>query len=222
VTHALRGCAAAALAAASIAAAAPAGATPNLIGAGDRLDYINPGGPGQFCTIGYAYTGPDRHTYAVTAGHCRNSTNGYARDTQTQTTVQFVRAVVEPRHNGGADYGLVDFGGKALPSAYIHGTPIGVGHPQPQIGQQVCHLGVSSGRHCGAISGMQGVDQYLTTGMPASIAGDSGGPVWTTANGYAQIIGIWLGEKDTSTGQHYGRFASLASGLNILDGSYSG
>ena len=87
---------------------------------------------------------------------------------------------------------------KALPSAFIDGTPIGVGHPQPRIGQQVCHLGVSSGRHCGTISGVQGVDQYLTTGMPASIDGDSGGPVWTTANGYAQIIGIWLGEKDTS------------------------
>ena len=133
-----------------------------------------------------------------------------------------MRSVVEPRHNGGADYGLVDFGNKALPSAFIDGTPIGVGHPQPRIGQQVCRLGVSSGRHCGAISGVQGVDQYLTTGMPASIAGDSGGPVWTTTNGYAQIIGIWLGEKDTRTGQHYGRFASLASGLDALDGSYSG
>jgi hypothetical protein len=216
-------CSAAALAAVAIVAAAPAAATPNLIGAGDRLDYINPSGPGQFCTIGYAYTGPDRHTYAVTAGHCRNSTTGYARDTHTQTTGQFVRSVVEPRHNGGADYGLVDFGNKALPSAYIDGTPIGVGHPQPRIGQRVCHIGVSSGRHCGTISGAQGGDQYLTTGMPASIAGDSGGPVWApTTNGYAQIIGIWLGEKDTSTGQHFGRFASLASGLTVLDASYSG
>ena len=216
-------CSAAALAAVAIAAAAPAAATPNLIGAGDRLDYINPNGTGQFCTIGYAYTGPDRHTYAVTAGHCRNSATGYARDTHTQTTGQFVRSVVEPRHNGGADYGLVDFGNKALPSSYIDGTPIDVGHPQPRMGQRVCHVGVSSGRHCGTISGAQGADQYLTTGMPASIAGDSGGPVWTpTTNGYAQIIGIWLGEKDTSTGQHFGRFASLASGLTVLDASYSG
>lgn len=214
---------AAALAAAAIAAAAPAAGAPNLIGPGDRLDYINPSGTGQFCTIGYAYTGPDRHTYAITAGHCRNSTTGYARDTRTQTTGQFVRSVVEPRHNGGADYGLVDFGPNALPSAFISGTPIGVGHPQPRISQHVCHLGVSSGRHCGTVTGAQGIDQYLTTGMPASIAGDSGGPVWTTAtNGYAQIIGIWLGEKDTRTGQHYGRFASLASGLTALDASYSG
>ena len=130
-----------------------------------------------------------------------------------------MRAVVEPRHNGGADYGLVDFGSKALPSAFINGTPIGVGHPQPRIGQQVCHLGVSGGRHCGAISGMQGVDQYLTTGMPASIAGDSGGPVWVIANGYAQIIGIWLGQKTTAAGQEYGRFASLAAGLQLLSAS---
>jgi hypothetical protein len=53
--------------------------------------------------------------------------------------------------------------------------------------------------------------------MPASLPGDSGGPVWTrTGDSFAQIIGIWLGEKTTAAGQEYGRFASLAAGLQLL------
>ena len=53
--------------------------------------------------------------------------------------------------------------------------------------------------------------------MSASIPGDSGGPVWIqNAGGYAQIIGIWLGEKTTADGDEYGRFASLTPGLHIL------
>ncbi len=84
----------------------------------------------------------------------------------------------------------------------------------------MCHTGVSSGRHCGQIAASQGEDQYLTTGMPVSIPGDSGGPVWTrSANGYAQIMGIWLGEKTAAAGEEYGRFASLATGLRMLSGS---
>ncbi|MGO9651468.1 hypothetical protein [Mycobacterium sp.] len=56
--------------------------------------------------------------------------------------------------------------------------------------------------------------------MPVSIPGDSGGPVWTrSANGYAQIMGIWLGEKTAAAGEEYGRFASLATGLRMLSGS---
>lgn len=53
--------------------------------------------------------------------------------------------------------------------------------------------------------------------MPLSIPGDSGGPVWIpTADGSAEIVGIWLGEK-TSVSQEHGRFASLADGLQLLN-----
>lgn len=162
----------------------------------------------------------DLHTYAVTAGHCRSSTSGYARDTPTALTGNFVRTVVEPPRSGGGDYGLIDFGRNSLPSAFLGDTPTTDDHPQPQVGQSLCHIGVSSGQHCGQIAAAQGKDQYLTTGMPASIPGDSGGPVWTrNPNGYAQIIGIWLGQKTTASGDEFGRFASLATGLQILSGS---
>lgn len=61
-------------------------------------------------------------------------------------------------------------------------------------------------------------DQFMTTGMPASVAGDSGGPVWITDDdGTAHIVGIWLGEKSSAdNSRRYGRFASLRAALNTL------
>lgn len=192
-----------------------------VISPGEEVDYINPGGRNQFCTIGYVYTGDDMHTYAITAGHCRaDQAAGYARDKRNGLTGDFVRSVFEPPRTGGGDYALIDFHTNSLASPFIvdQRMPFMDGHPEPQIGETVCRLGVSSGQQCGQIAASQGQDQYLTTGMPPSIPGDSGGPVWTpTAHGFPQIIGIWLGEKTTAAGQEYGRFASLSSGLRALN-----
>jgi len=187
-----------------------------VVSPGEEVDYINPVARNQFCTIGYVYTGADMHTYAITAGHCRsNPTSGYARDTRSGLTGNVVRTVFEPPPSGGADYALIDFNTNSLPSAFIadNHTLFTDDQPEPQIGQTVCRSGVSSGQHCGQIAAAQGEDQYLTTGMPTSIPGDSGGPVWTrTSQGNARIIGIWLGEKTTAAGQQYGRFAHYPAG----------
>lgn len=195
-----------------------------VVSPGDEVDYINPSGRNQFCTIGYAYTGADMHTYAITAGHCRTDpTAGHARDKHNGLTGHFRRTVFEPPRTGGGDYALIDFTDHSLASAFIEGTRGNRAlfideHPQPRIGETVCRLGVSSGQHCGQIAAGHSQDQYLTIGMPPSIPGDSGGPVWTpTADGAARIIGIWLGEKIIATGQNYGRFAALSSGLHSLD-----
>ena len=118
------------------------------------------------------------HTYAITAGHCRSTAAGYARDTRSGLTGTFTHAIVEPPRSGGADYGLIDFGVRSMPLSLIGDTPTTDDHPQPRLGQSVCHTGVSSGQHCGQIAASHGDDQYLSTGMPASIPGDSGGPVW--------------------------------------------
>lgn len=208
-----------ALAVIAVAGSPPARADIPTVSPGDRIEYLSPTADvTMFCTVGYVYTGRDLHTYAVTAGHCRGKTAGYARATRTGLTGDFTRAIVEPPYQGGPDYGLIDFGIRSLPLAYIGDTPTTNRHPQPEKGQQVCRTGVSSGQHCGAITGYAGKNQYLTTGMPASIPGDSGGPVWlTTATGSAEIIGIWLGEKTTTNGQEHGRFASLADGLQLLN-----
>lgn len=205
------------LAVAAVAGAPPSPAAIPTVSPGDRIEYISPTADvTMFCTIGYVYTAPNLHTYAVTAGHCRGKGAGYARTTRSGATGDFIRAIVEPPYQGGPDYGLVDFGVRSLPLAYIGDTPTTGTHPQPEKGQQVCRTGVSSGQHCGAVTGYVGKNQYLTTGMPASIPGDSGGPVWIpTADGSAEIIGIWLGDQ-TVNGQEHGRFASLADGLQLL------
>ncbi|MBY0443553.1 MAG: S1 family peptidase [Mycobacteriaceae bacterium] len=208
------------LATTALAAPAPSNAGMTIISAGDQVDYVSPNANTRFCTIGYAYSGPDLHTYAITAGHCADSTSGYARDARVRLTGNFVQTLVEPPRSGGADYGLIDFGKNSVPSTVMGDAPTTDDHPQPQVGESICHLGVSSGQHCGQITATQGTDQYLTTGMPASIPGDSGGPVWTrAAHGFVQIIGIWLGQKTTAAGQEYGRFASLARGLQLLSAS---
>ncbi|ETA89974.1 MULTISPECIES: chymotrypsin family serine protease [Mycobacterium avium complex (MAC)] len=208
-------------AAMALAGAPGSHAALTVVSPGEEVDYINPGGHNQFCTIGYVYTGADLHTYAITAGHCRSDpTAGYVRDKRNGLTGDFVRTVFAPPRSGGADYALIDFTTNSLASVFIEGnhTLFTEDHPEPQLGQTVCRLGVSSGQHCGQIAASHGEDQYLTTGMPPSIPGDSGGPVWTpTAQGNARIIGIWLGEKTTAAGQEYGRFASLSRGLRALN-----
>jgi hypothetical protein len=205
------------LTAAALLTAPLVGAATITVSPGDRVDYVSPVADTQFCTIGYVYTATDRRTYAITAGHCRTTNAGYARDKRSGLTGGFIRAVFDPPSSGGADYGLIDFGIRTLPLSFIGNTPTSDDHPQPRLGQSVCHTGVSSGQHCGRIVATHGDDQYLTAGMPASIPGDSGGPVWVQKpDGYAQIIGIWLGEKTTAAGGEYGRFASLAAGLHTL------
>ncbi|KAA1243790.1 serine protease [Mycobacterium simiae] len=210
---------AAVLAAAALAAAPPATADAGTVSPGDRVDYVNPDGSAQFCTIGHVYTGPDLHTYAVTAGHCRTTAGGYARDTTTGVSGAFIRAVTVPPRTGGPDYGLIDFGLASLPVSFIGELPAIPDRREPRPGQRVCFTGVSSGRHCGGqIVAVHGSDQYLTTGLPAGVPGDSGGPVWIQEDRgrAARIIGIWLGQKITGGGAEYGRFASLAEGLRLL------
>ncbi|PJE04754.1 serine protease [Mycobacterium sp.] len=208
------------LLATAVLAAPAASATAVIIEPGERIDYINSdGGKNQFCTLGHVYNGADLHVYAVTAGHCRNSASGYVRTERSGQTGIFVRSSVEPPRGGGPDYGLIDFGTDPLAGAYIGDIrTISTSHPEPQIGQTVCRSGISSGTHCGTIVDRHGAEQYLTTGMPPSIPGDSGAPVWArTGNRPAEIIGIWLGEKITAVDHaEYGRFASLAEGLRVL------
>ncbi|OBJ86074.1 trypsin-like serine protease, partial [Mycobacterium asiaticum] len=154
---------------------------------------------------------------AVTAGHCRIEDGGVVR-TRSGRSGTFQRAIFESPYSGGADYALVDFGSTAMAGDRIGDIPASRVHPDPKIGQKVCRTGISSGQHCGTVVEQHGPYQFLTTGMPSSIPGDSGGPVWIpTRNGWAQIIGIWLGEKSSRlTSIENGRFASLADGLHLL------
>jgi streptogrisin B len=194
-----------------------AGATIFSVSPGDRIQTPD------VCTIAYSYTGDDGHTYAITAGHCQTSAGGHVRDEHTGATGTFIRAVVDPdpKRSGGADFGLIDFGRDSLAVPFISNRAVASGeYPRPQPGLTVCRTGASSGQHCGTVTMIHGEHQYLTTGMPDSTGGDSGGPVWTVRDdGHAQIVGIWLGSL-TLSGKDYGRFAALAGAITTLDLDY--
>jgi len=214
ITAAVAGMAALAMTAPAAHAAAPS------ISPGDRIEYMTDEGAASFCTVGYVYTGSNGHAYAITAGHCQTDDPGHVLDGSATVTGRFVDSLVAPPRSGGPDYGLIDFGPAVTPRSVI-GDDIAVAAAEPpavELGQTVCRLGVSSGHHCGTVAYRYGDDQFMTTDMPASVPGDSGGPVWVTDDdGQAHILGIWLGEKTSAdSSRRYGRFASLRAALDIL------
>ena len=196
---------------------AAARATLPSVSPGDQIDYMSGHESQTFCTLGYVYIGQDDHVYGVTAGHCQPDMPGYIRDQNSGATARFIHATVAPPHTGGPDYGLLDFGRHVMAVSFIGNNPVSnTPVPTPHPGETICRTGVSSGQHCGTVAHAYGDDQYLTTGMPASIGGDSGGPVWYCDDtGATHVIGIWLGEKTTDH-DRFGRFAALAAGLRIL------
>jgi len=188
--------------------AAPAHATVAPISPGDRIDIDS-----DFCTLGYT-TAAGHRSFAITAGHCQTTPGQRVRDRRSGALGVFVRAVVEPPHTGGADYGLIDFG-PAPAAAPPSGSPPLVARPHP--GHIVCRSGITTATQCGTILSAYGPDQYLTTGTTPSQGGDSGGPVWVPGTGSpAAVIGIWLGGYTTLTGAHYGRFGCLTDAFEAL------
>lgn len=197
----------------TLAAPPPAHGAGSLISAGDRIDIDS-----DFCTLGYAFSTAS-HSYAITAGHCQADPGQRVRDHASGATGTFVRAVVDPPHSGGADYGLIDFGPHALVLPLVANLPLG---PQlsdpPRPGQTICRTGATTATHCGSILGAYGPDQYLTADMAPSKGGDSGAPVWIPDDaGRAQVIGIWLGGYKTAADDDYGRFACLTEGFTALN-----
>jgi len=177
-------------------------------------------GSASFCIVGSVYTGGDGVDVSIRAGHCQTDDPGHVVDGSATVTGRFVDSLVAPPRSGGPDYGLIDFG-PDVTSRQVIGDEIAVAaveRPAVELGQTVCRLGVSSGEHCGTVAYRYGDEQLMTTDMPASVPGDSGGPVWLVAdNGQAHIVGIWLGDKAApASGHRYGRYARLSAALDTL------
>jgi streptogrisin B len=204
--------------AATAAALAVAGAAP---AAAERTPTVSPGDAlvttaaegGQTCTLGYTFTNRSTGvTYGITAGHCNGHRSAYVTDGTTGAIGHFVLAVANPDEIIDDDYGLIDFGAaRSVP--LMHGMPVsGISQPNPDTA--VCHDGIRTGVACGTITSRYFGSQYITSGMPRSIPGDSGGPVWQLAHDdTATVIGVWLGEHNDPDGSHYGRFTALADVL---------
>jgi hypothetical protein len=199
----------------SLAAAPSAAAAPvRSVSPGDEIVTTADAGAQQ-CTLGYTFTSPTTpRAYGIHAGHCNANRSRYVTDRTTGAIGRFVLTVHDPNRPLADDYGLIDFGVNRA-TAVMYGTPVtGISAPDPN--NAVCHDGIRTGIACGALhSRMTGAaTQYTTTGMPPSIPGDSGGPVWQlNNNNTATVIGIWLGEHLELTGEHYGRFTGLTDVL---------
>jgi hypothetical protein len=210
-----------AVASAAVAALLSAGAPPAAaqqavtISPGDELVTTAADG-GQLCTLGYTFTNRDTGTaYGITAGHCNGHRSSSVTDRTTGAVGHFVLTVANPDEALDDDYGLIDFGSsRSLPIMY--GMPVsGISAPNPT--GTVCHDGIKTGMACGALHSRLFGTQFATSGMPQSIPGDSGGPVWQLGrDNSATVIGIWLGEHIEPNGPRYGRFTGLTDVLTDI------
>lgn len=200
-----------------LAGAPTAEASSRGVAPGDEID-THGGKHDSRCTLGYTFTDPISHiTYGLTAGHCNEGPHSPVIDRTTGATGRFAYSESTPAEPLYADFGIIDFGtNRAVKWMYQH-QPVG-SIAAIDATKPVCHDGIKTGIACGRYAGGLIADQYLTTGMPRSIPGDSGGPVWQPGrDGSAAIIGIWLGQHDDQDGT-YGRFTSITDVLLTLSG----
>jgi streptogrisin B len=172
------------------------------------------------CTLGYTFTEPATGiAYGITAGHCNESRSSYVEDHTSGAIGHFVLSTANPADPLEDDYGLIDFGANpAAPTMY--GMPV-TGTARINTRNAICHDGIRTGIACGQLADRLIGPQYLTTGMPQSIPGDSGGPVWQISATGAVIVGIWLGEHVDAHGTHYGRFIDLADVADQIGKTYT-
>ena len=186
---------------------APLAAATTTVSPGDEIDTYAAGSSTR-CTLGYTYTTPAGATYGITAGHCNATPSRYVIDRTTGAVGRFVVTVTDPDEHLADDYALIAFGRNAsVPTMY--GMPV-TGFAEPDPRAPICHDGIRTGVACGQFDGRLAASQYCTTGMPQSIPGDSGGPVWQLNHTVgATIVGIWLGEHIRANGTHFGRFMTM-------------
>ncbi|MFB1298767.1 hypothetical protein ACAG24_025005 [Mycobacterium sp. pW049] len=185
----------------SLLAPAPSHAGAYTVAAGDEIA-VHSGTGSTTCTLGYTYTA-GATTYGVTAGHCTRGGGSAVSDHDSGATGAVAVAVTDPDPLFD-DFALINFGASRSVST-INGMPVGgIGVPNPAI--TVCRSGIRTNTVCGQLGGRLLGYQYNVTGMPESIPGDSGAPVWQPASDGTA----------THSGIRTGRFTSLTESLTDL------
>ena len=212
ITRASSVATAAAYAAMALVAAAPSQASTAAVAAGDEITVHSPAGT-TVCTLGYTYT-TDTTTYGVTAGHCARGGGTAVHDRDSGAIGQVTIAITGPDPLFD-DFALINFGShRSTPT--INGMPA-TSMSLPDPATTICRSGIRTDTVCGQLDGRLIGYQYSVTGMPESIPGDSGAPVWQpAADGTATVVGIWLGEHYTHSGTRTGRFTSLTGSITEL------
>ncbi|RKN41092.1 S1 family peptidase [Micromonospora endolithica] len=169
-----------------------------LLIAGGQAIY---GGGGR-CSLG-ANVRSGTTYYFVTAGHCtRNAATWYANS--GQTTVLGSRA---GSSFPGNDYGIVRYTGTiSHPSAvYTYPGTVTINGPGTAfVGQAVCRSGSTTGVRCGTVTGLNQTVNYAQGSVSGLIRtnicaepGDSGGPLYSAANG--TVLGVLSGGSGNCT-----------------------
>lgn len=158
------------------------------------------------CTV--ALVGRDTNVkIAITAGHCKISDGPVTLD-DGKTTIGTYRVASPENRDKLADdasgFGIINLTSKvATTSATRYGNM--TGYRTAKTGDQVCLLGATSGRACGAVT--TATDKALSVGITAK-PGDSGGPVIQYLDGPRDstgayinfaLVGVTVGTHDTVT-----------------------
>jgi hypothetical protein len=147
----------------------------------------------KLCTLGYVDAG---RRIAYTAGHCRgggvvtdwaNNVIGHMatfRDnTPTGTTVATDQMI--------ADYeAIVLADNVAVSNVLPGGRRLEARGASVAPGQPICHFGVATGETCGTVESVNNGWFTMSHGV-VSQKGDSGGPVYVSNGGSAQLVGIF-------------------------------
>jgi hypothetical protein len=149
----------------------------------------------NLCTLGFV---EPTLRIAVTAGHCRGGGPVTDKDGNVIGGLAMYR---DNTPNGSTvstndsinDYEGIGLSGDAMPNNVLPGGRPLVSDPgvTVQKGQPVCHFGVATGESCGTIEAVNNGWFTMAHGV-VSQQGDSGGPVYITADdGRAVIVGIF-------------------------------
>jgi hypothetical protein len=149
----------------------------------------------NLCTLGFV---EPTLRIAVTAGHCRGSGAVTDKDSNVIGGLAMYR---DNTPNGSTistndsinDYEGISLAGDVVPSNVLPGGRELVSDPSVTIekGEAVCHFGVATGETCGIVEAVNNGWFTMAHGV-SSQQGDSGGPVYITADdGRAVIVGIF-------------------------------
>ena len=149
----------------------------------------------NLCTLGFVDPGL---RIAVTAGHCRGTSNVTDKDGNVIGGLAMYR---DNTPNGSTvstndtinDYEGITLAGDVVPSNVLPGGRELISDPGVSIqkGEPVCHFGVATGETCGVVEAVNNGWFTMAHGI-VSQQGDSGGPVYITAgDGRAVLVGIF-------------------------------
>ncbi|WP_338017957.1 S1 family peptidase [Streptomyces taklimakanensis] len=170
-----------------------ASAAPTALRGGDRLY----GAGGAVCTVGFNARDGGGAPHALVTGRCAATAGTWYADPGLT-----VPAGTTVGHSfPGNDHGVIRYTNPAL--SYPGEVNLGgvfqdiTGAAAPRVGQSVCHIGRTTGRHCGTVTAVNATIDYgggnvvhgLIRSNTCAEPGDSGGPAFSGTLAVGLVLG---------------------------------